>query len=74
MSKYLKDLKKINFIHALVYPIIFIIISIVFVTFHITTGNGILDIAIIMLITGILDVFTTFGIHEAHEGRKGRRK
>jgi len=60
---HLKDLKKINMIHALIYPTIFVLVSLIFINFGVTTGNPVLDVAVNMLVTGIVDVFITFEVH-----------
>lgn len=60
---HLKDLKKINLIHALVYPSLFVVVSLVFIHLGVTTGTPVLDVAVNMLVTGVIDVFITFEIH-----------
>jgi len=58
----LGEYRRLWLIYALVYPAVFIAVAVGFTVFHISFGNTLLDVAVNMLITGVVTVFITFRI------------
>jgi hypothetical protein len=48
------DLLRIELFYVILYPAVFILWTLAFQHWHITTGDTLLDVAVLMLLTGVL--------------------
>jgi hypothetical protein len=55
-----KQFLKVQLAYVLVYPMFFIIYSLLFERLNITTGNTLLDVGVLMALTGVSGYLTSF--------------
>jgi hypothetical protein len=58
-----KQFLKVQLTYVIVYPLFFIAYTIFFNKFNITTGNTLLDVGVLMALTGISGYLVSFYAH-----------
>ena len=65
-----KQFLKIQLSYVLIYPILFIVYSLLFNSFKLTTGNILLDVGILMALTGVSGYLLAFYLHTGYRIRR----
>jgi hypothetical protein len=67
-----KQFLKIQLSYVLIYPILFIVYSLLFNSLKLTTGNILLDVGVLMALTGVSGYLLAFYLHIGYKVRRRR--